>query len=583
MLDLIVRGGGVVDGTGAAPRTADVAIKDGRIVDVGRVSAPAREVIDADGALVTPGFIDLHTHYDGQFLWDDQMDPSFSHGVTTAIAGNCGVGFAPVAQHRRELLELMEGVEDIPGIVLDEGLDWSWRSFPEYLDKLAGRRYAMDVATHITHAPLRVFVMGERALRHEAATGEDIAAMCELVREAMAAGAVGFSNGQHTGHVSSRGLKVPGTFAQDEELLAIAKAMGEGGRGVVQHIPDIGNATDPEGSSDENRLRAHRLMESMARASGRPVTYTLVQRNFDPEGMQMMLGESDRAWGEGLRLYPQVSPRGIGAIYMLDGYHIFMRKNAYREIAHLPRRERAMAMRDPARRAAILRQENVDGEYAQNPAVMRMLNAQPAYLPGAFVPTSPLDCEPGPEWRVAVLAQAAGKTVEEFVYDLYAAGDGDNYVVVYPGNYALGNLDHVAALFDKPNAVMGLGDGGAHMRVMCDASMPTFVVAFMTRDRTRGERLPLEQVVRKLSKDAADLYDLDDRGTLEVGKRADLNVIDYDRLNLKAPSMVYDLPSGAGRLLQGSQGYLATLVAGVATRRNDADTGARPGRLIRTR
>jgi N-acyl-D-aspartate/D-glutamate deacylase len=582
MHDAIIRGGTIVDGLGGPARTADVAIRDGRIAEIGRIAAPARRVVEADGALVTPGFIDIHTHYDGQFLWDDRMDPSFSHGVTTAIGGNCGVGFAPVAEHRKELMELMEGVEDIPGIVLDEGLDWNWRSYPDYLDRLAGRQYAMDIASHITHAPVRVFAMGERALRHEPATSDDIAAMCALVREAMAAGAVGFSNGRITTHLSSRGAQVPGTFAEDNELLAIAAAMGEGGHGVFQLIPKGTNgAIVVEGLSREARMDEHRRFEAIARAAGRPVTYTLMEIASDLDDLRMMAGASEKALAAGLQVRPQMTARGLGSIQMLDGYHVFLRKPSYRAIAHLPLAARAAAMRDPAVRAAILAEDNVDGDYASNAYVLKMMNRQTSNLPNNYVLSSPLDCEPGPDRRISALAAAAGKAPEAFIYDHYAEGDGANFSIDFPLNYARGSLDHVHEMFQKPYIVSGLGDGGAHMRVICDASAPTFQLAFWTRARTRGERLPLELVVRKLTAEPAELYGLSDRGALAVGKRADINVVDYENLTLTRPRVAHDLPSGAGRLLQGSEGYLATFVAGTMTRERDADTGARPGRLVR--
>ena len=583
MFDTTIRGGRVADGTGSAARTADIGIKDGRIAAIGVLSEPAHETIDADGALVTPGFVDIHTHYDGQFLWDDRLEPSFSHGVTTAIGGNCGVGFAPVAEHRQELIELMEGVEDIPGIVLDEGLDWSWRSFPEYLDKVGARAFAMDVASHITHAPLRVFVMGERALQHEQATAEDLAAMGDLVREAMAAGAMGFSNGRLLEHMSSRGAQVPGTFAEDDELLALARAMGEGGHGVFQLIPKGAVGSIFNGCIDRDaRIAEHRRIEAIARAAARPLTYTVTQFSDDPGDARAMVNESERATQGGLHIRPQVSARGVGTVYSLDSYHIFLRKPSYRAISHLPRADRARAMRDPDVRRAILSEDHVDGDYATDAFTLALLNRQVGNVANSFVLSHALDFEPGPERKVAVLAAAVGKTPEEFIYDHFAHGDGSQFSMGFGLNYVDGSLDHVHEFLSNPNVVSGLADGGAHMRMICDASMPTFQLAFWTRDRTRGARLPVEHIVRKMTAEPAELYGLKDRGLLEIGRRADINIIDYEHLTVRNPAVVHDLPSGAGRLLQESEGYLATFVNGVMTRRHDRDTGARPGRLIRS-
>jgi len=581
--DTLIKGGSVVDGTGAPAHTADIGIRDGLIVEVGRITGPAKQTIEADGAIVTPGFIDPHTHYDGQFTWDDKFEQSFPHGVTTLVAGNCGVGFAPVRpEHRQELIELMEGVEDIPGITLTEGMKWDWRTFGDYMDRLARRSYTMDVACHVTHAPLRVYVMGERALNHEQATADDIEAMCQIVREGMAAGAVGFSIGRILGHRSSKGKHVPGTFAANEELLALAKTMGESGHGVVQVVPQ-GAVGDFAGQKlgREVRIAEHRLYEEIVAACGRPLTYSLAQFPSDPDDFEAMLGESRRAFDEGLPIYPQTSTRAGGLVTTLDGYHLFQMRPSYRAIAHLPVAERARAMRDPQRRAAILGEADVLGEFADQAAVLAMLRHLPSELPETWILRDTLDFEPTPDRQVGALAKAAGKTPEHFIYDFYAEGDGRNFNVTFFVNYARGSLDFVPPAMAQPNVICGLGDGGAHLRLILDSSLPTFQIAYWTRDRSRGPRLSIETAVNKLSGAIAGLYGFADRGVIAPGKRADLNVIDLDRLGLCKPYIAHDLPAGAGRMIQDSTGYLATLVAGTATRRNDADTGERPGRLLR--
>ena len=586
MYDVIIRGGTIVDGLGGAPRTGDIAIENGRIAEIGNLGGvAAQETIDADGAIVTPGFIDIHTHYDGQVLWDDKIDPSFSHGVTTQIAGNCGVGFAPVEKvHRRELVEFLSGVEDIPGAVLDEGLDWEWRSFGDYLDRLAARAYTMDVATHVTHAPLRVFAMGERALRHGAATPEDIARMGDLVREAMAAGAFGFSTGRIIEHRSSSGNNVPGTFAGEAEVLALGKAMGEGGRGVFQVAPkgQIGALFRAEGDAGrEARFDEHKLLETVSKLSGRPVTYGLVEVPTDPEDIDLMIEASDRANAGGAQLYPQITPRGASQLYMLDGYHIFWLKRAYLDIAHLPLKARLEAMRDPARREAILNGPIAEEAYANDAMTFGMLRYMQGQNAVSYILRSTLDYEPGPDQRLDALAAAAGKTPEAYLYDHYIQGDGTNSNQNFVFNYTNGNLDTTRQRLLNPNVVSGLCDGGAHIRFVCDSSMTTFQLAFWARDRKRGDTLPLELIVNKLTAANARLYGLTDRGSIEVGKRADINIIDHQRLGMARPYLVNDLPSGAPRLLQKSTGYLATLVNGTTTRINDEETGARPGRLVR--
>jgi N-acyl-D-aspartate/D-glutamate deacylase len=584
MYDKIIRGGMLVDGTGSPGRTADVAVLDGKIAEVGRISGSARETIDADGALVTPGFIDVHTHYDGQFLWDDKLDPSFSHGVTMAVAGNCGVGFAPLRpEYRTQLIELMEGVEDIPGIVLDEGMDWNWRSFGDYLDRLGERSYAMDIATQMTHSPLRVAVMGERALKHELATPEDIAAMAEHVRAGMKAGAIGFSGARLEEHFSSKGERVPGTYAADEEFLVLAKAMGESGHGTFQIVPwgAIGGMISP-GIGRDNRIAEHERFVRIARAAGRPLTYLLLQMPADPDDWLVMLGETEKARSQGLRLYPQIASRAGGLIIMLDANHPFRFRRSYEEIAHLPVADRAAAMRDPARRAAILAEQEDESFSSKVRQPERMLAR---YLQARFgemyALTLPIDWEPAEDKKIKVAAAKAGVSPDAYIYDHLTAGDGSNMVADIQLNYVQGNLDVMRDMLEHPMVISGLGDGGAHLSVICDASQTTSQLTFWGRDRTRGPKLPIETLIEKMTRHNAELYDLRDRGTIAPGMRADINVIDFDRLGLDMPNIQRDLPTGGPRMLQKSHGYLATMVAGEVTRRHDADTGARPGRLVR--
>ncbi len=584
MHDLLIRGGSVIDGTGAPARTADIAVKDGRIVEIGKIAAPARETIDADGALVTPGFIDVHTHYDGQFLWDDRIDPSFSHGVTTAIAGNCGVGFAPCRhEYRQELIELMEGVEDIPGIVIEDGLDWNWTSFTDYLDRLGERQYTMDVASHLPHSPLRVAVMGERAFRHENATGEDIAEMGRHIREAMAAGAVGVSAARLIEHVSSKGAAVPGTFALDDELIGLAQAMGSSGHGTFQMVPlgAIGGMVTP-GIGWEARKAEHERLARIARASGRPVTYLVLQMPADPEDWKMMVAESERCAAEGLRIHPQIASRPGGFMLALESNHPFRYRPSYLEVAHLPLAERAAALRDPARRARVLAEKDDAAVLGATRKPEQMLMGYlENHLGNLYAMSMPLDYEPTEESKVAHRAAKAGVSHADYVYDHLTAGDGTQLLAELSLGYLDGNVDRMGELLDHPLTISGLGDGGAHLALICDASMTTSQLTFWGRDRKRGPKLALEKIVAKMTGANASLYGLNDRGLIAEGMRADINIIDFANLALEMPGIVKDLPAGGPRMLQKSRGYLATMVNGTVTRRNDAETGTRPGRLVR--
>jgi N-acyl-D-aspartate/D-glutamate deacylase len=582
MDDIIIRGGRIVDGTGTPARNGDVAIKDGVITAVGKVDGQAKRTINADGALVTPGFIDVHTHFDGQYLWDDTLDPSFSNGVTTSIAGNCGVGFAPVhAEHHRMLIELMEGVEDIPGIVLEEGLDWQWKTFPDYMNRLGARKYTMDIGMQMTHAPLRVFVMGERAVNHEVATDADIAEMTRLVKEGMKAGALGFSAARFKSHRSTTGAYVPGTFSKDEELMALAMAMASEGRGVFQIVPHgAGGDAMGEPATRDERLDEHERLVRIARATGRPVTYALLQFNNDPADWKMMLDAAERANAEGLRMHPQTLARPAGAVATIEGYHPFLLRPSYLEVAHLPVTERLAALRNPERRAAILREENSKSGASVNKGTAIVVDGMNAMLPGMYLMARPVDYEPTADKTVSATAKRTGQTLEEVIYD-HLVAEKDNFACTFAGNYGNSSLETAREMLSHPCVIASMSDAGAHVKYVCDGAMPTFQLMFWSRDRVRGPRIPLEFMVKKATLDCASLYDFKDRGVLAPGKRADVNVIDYDRLSIDMPHMVYDLPSGGGRLMQMGTGYLATMVAGQITRENDQDTGARPGRLMR--
>jgi len=586
MHDIILRGGTLVDGTGAAPRTGDLAIAEGRIVEVGgRIAGAARREIDADGLLVTPGFVDLHSHYDGQVTWDERIDPSFSNGITTTVMGNCGVGFAPARpQDRDRLIALMEGVEAIPGIVLKEGVPWEWESFPDYLDFLGRRRYGLDIAALMPHAPLRVHVMGDRALRHEQATAEDIAAMAAQVREAMAAGAFGLSAGRITEHVYGEDFaNVPGTFAEHDELFALADAMAAGGSGIFQLIllGTIGGFGMGRDIGREARLAEHRLVEAIARRTGRPVHYLLQQFDTDPDDWRMMIAETERAAAEGLEVMAHVASRGFGMISMLDGYHLFSLKPSYREIAHLPPADRAAAMREPGRRARILAEADIGPDVEPDMTLHGMSGLMAALLPGAYCLGDPVNYEPDESEAIGPVAERSGRAPLALAYDHLAAGEGRGLIAFMFFNYSRRNSDHSWELLQHPRTLSSLGDGGAHMRLISDASMLPYHLSYWARDRVRGPKLPVEAMVRRITKANADAFGLGDRGELAVGKRADVNLIDFARLRLGRPEMVFDLPAGGGRLQQGTDGIRMTIVNGVPTREDEQDTGARPGRLIR--
>jgi len=580
--DLKITSGRVVDGTGAPAFAANVAVTGGRIVEVGRCDGPARETIDAEGAIVTPGFVDLHTHYDGQATWDQDMLPSAQHGVTTAIMGNCGVGFAPVhdADHAR-LIGLMEGVEDVPGAALAEGLRWGWRGFPEYLDALERTPRTLDLAAQVPHDALRLHVMGDRGAAQEPATRDDIAAMRDLCREALEAGAIGFSTGRTDNHRTISGQWTPSSESTLAELQGIASAFDGLGHGVIQAVSDF------DMLRDLTRFDAEfDLLEGMAAVSGgRPMSISLLERDQAPDQWRAILRRASEASAKGTPMRVQVAARPIGLLLGLDAtFHPFMGFPSYKAIAHLPLAERARRLKDPETRARILseKSERVAGDGSPIPPLADLLLAQIGVLSRRLFPLGAVpDYEPRPETSLFAAAQARGLSPLEAILDALSADDGRALIYFPLFNYQGGDLEHLREMIEHPLALAGLGDGGAHVGTTCDASFPTTMLSHWVRDRTRGPRLPLEKVVPMLSRNNAMFVGLEDRGVIAPGMKADLNVIELDRLSLESPHLVRDLPAGGKRFLQSAKGYRATMVSGVVTLRDDRLTGERPGRLVR--
>ena len=559
--DLVVRGGHLVDGTGATGREADVGIKDGRIVAVGQVNGRGREEIEARGKLVSPGFVDVHTHYDGQATWDERMQPSSWHGVTSVIIGNCGVGFAPCKPEDHDrLVRLMEGVEDIPFPVLSQGLPWNWESFPDYLDALSRRRFDIDIGAQLPHAAVRVNVMGERGANREAATPADIAAMAAIARRAAEVGAMGFSTSRTLNHRTSDGQPTPTLTAGEDELMGIAMGLKAAGRGTLQFVSDF---NDPEAE--------FALMRRLVEASGRPLAFTLVQSPRGPRAYKVLLAALADAVAAGLPMKAQVAARPVGVLFGLElTMTPFSFHPTYREMAKLPLAEKLARLRDPAVRAQLLSEDPNDGARGMVQAwdQMHLMAAEPDY-------------EPTEESTVAFQAHARGLSNEAVALDHMLSQDGKGMLYVPFLNYADGSLDAAYEMLTDPNTVPGLSDGGAHVGMICDGSFPTSLLTHWTRDRTRGPKLPLEAVIRMQCRDTAESVGLFDRGRIAVGLRADLNVIDYDHLRLRAPEVAYDLPAGGRRLIQRADGYVATIVAGDVTYRDGEPTGALPGRLLR--
>jgi N-acyl-D-aspartate/D-glutamate deacylase len=580
--DMKIVGGGVVDGTGAPAFDANIAITDGRIVEVGRCEGGAREEIDAEGAIVTPGFVDIHTHYDGQATWDADLLPSAQHGVTTAVMGNCGVGFAPVhdADHER-LIRLMEGVEDIPGAALSVGLRWGWRSFPEYLDALEMIPRTMDVAAQLPHDALRLHVMGDRGAAQEVASPEDVAAMRDLCREALEAGAIGFSTGRTDNHRTADGQWTPSSESTTAELRGIASAFDGLGHGVIQAVSDFDMLRDPSRFDAE-----FDVLESMAKAArGRPVSISLLERDQAPKQWRLILERVSAATAKGIPMRVQVAARPIGLLLGLDAtFHPFMGFPTYKTLAHLPLDKRARALSQPETKARLLseKSDRVAGDGSAIPPLADLLLAQIGLLSRRLFPLGDVpEYEPRPERSLFAVAVARGISPLEAILDALVADSGRALIYFPLFNYLGGDLENLREMIEHPLALAGLGDGGAHVGTTCDASFPTTMLTHWTRDRVLGPRLPLERVVAMLSSRNAQFLGMRDRGALAPGMKADVNVIDMQHLGLEAPRLVRDLPGDGKRFLQRARGYRATVVSGVATLRDDQLTGARPGRLVR--
>jgi N-acyl-D-amino-acid deacylase len=563
--DLLIRGGMIVDGSGNAPFHGDVAIAEGRIVHVGAgFAGDAAEVIEADGCIITPGFVDIHTHYDGQAIWSDRLSPSSSHGVTTAVLGNCGVGFAPCRRDDHDaLIRLMEGVEDIPDVVMAKGLAWDWETFPEYLDALAARKRDIDVACLLPHSPLRVWVMGERAIARERASAEDLAEMRTVATQALAAGAIGFATSRLNLHRTKAGELIPSYGADTRELVAIAGAMQEAGTGVFQAVLDVPVATWEEEMAE---------LLAVLKATGRPGTFTMGIANSGPKNWDAALAMVDDARMQGLEVWPQILPRPVG---MVSGWalstHPFCLCPSYQPLANLPLDEQVARLGDPDLRARLL----AEVPQAGHPLAMMTRNWDWMFPLG-----DPPEYEPSPEHSIAAIARAEGRSPEEVAFDVLMADGGTGMLLNTLGNLHEGRLDALLDIMERDDAVIGLGDGGAHYAAICDASYPTYLLTHWVRDR-KGRRLSLAQAVHLLTARSAQAVGLMDRGLLKVGLKADVNVIDPDRLRLHRPVLRYDLPGGGRRLDQAATGYVATLVSGTVIRRDDQPTTALPGKLVR--
>ena len=561
--DLVIRSGSVIDGTGQQPFTADVAIKNGKIAATGRVSGHGDREVNADGALVTPGFVDIHTHYDGQATWSNRMSPSSHHGVTSVVMGNCGVGFAPVRPSDHDLLiELMEGVEDIPGVALSEGLSWEWESFPDYLDYLSKRQFDMDICAQLPHAAMRVYVMGQRGADREPATTEDIIEMRRLTEEAIRAGALGFTSSRTLNHRSSKGEPTPTLQAEHDELVGMANALHTIGYGVMEMISDF-----------EDLDTEFELLKSMVGSAGRPMSISLAQGISD-HGWRKILNKIEHANDAGYKMRGQVAPRPIGILLGLTTtLSPFTTRPSFTEVAHLPLDERVLAMADPGRKARILAEPTGKGF-----GTMFRLMDEGRKI---WLMTDPPNYEPNPEDSLNAQAVARGLDPWSYIYDVLLQNNGRSLLYTPFANYAQNNLDCCRDMILHKDTVMGLGDGGAHVGTICDASFITSLITHWGRDRVRGEKIDLPTLIKCQSRDTARAVDLTDRGTLEPGMKADVNIIDFENLSVRLPEIVNDLPAGGARLQQRADGYLMTIVNGEPTYIEGEETDSLPGRLVR--
>jgi N-acyl-D-aspartate/D-glutamate deacylase len=573
MNDVLIKGGTVIDGTGKPAFTGDVAFTDGRITGVGADLGAARRTIDADGLLVCPGWVDVHTHYDGQVTWDPQLAPSLWHGVSTVVMGNCGVGFAPAAPDQHEwLIALMEGVEDIPAASLVKGIPWGWESFPEYLNVISAMPRTLDVGTQLTHGALRAYVMGERGARNQPANADDMARMAALTREAILAGALGFSTSRTPIHVANDGEPVPGTYASEAELSAIAGAIKKVGRGLLEWVPAGVGGEDLPGLPTEVEM-----MGRISRTTGCPITFLLIQHNADANQWRHQLKICEEATRGGAKIVPQVFARPVCTLFSVQGDNPFQYYPTFAPLKHLSLPERVAILRDPDFKRRLLADDD------PNTTGMSLIYKMDIMWERTYPMGNPLSYTPDKDNSIAAIARREGRSPREVAYDLMLELDGRAFLMYAAAGYADATEDAIHSMIRHPLTALGGSDAGAHVRVICDASVPTYMLTHWVRGHGAGDpfHLPLEFVVKKLSHDGARLFGMYDRGTLEPGMKADLNLIDFNRLGLNHPEMINDLPAGMPRLMQTANGYVATFVSGEAVQENGRETGARPGKIVR--